>query len=157
MTDEKLQGLMKEWVDRLGLQNWTIKLLTHQRPEDMTEKDTAGCVDYSECNRAARIELLGPEFYGNCVADYDEEKTLVHELLHLMMSLFFDGDALLERVAHMILDDLAKALVAAKRDGNRKQPERLCGTCKDVLTGVEDEPCKSCDKKSNWTPKGQQP
>ena len=111
-----LNSLLSEWTDRLGLQNWQIKLCPNLRPDEMTEKEADGCVDYAECSRTARIELVAPEYYGERVIPYDPEKTLVHELLHLKMSIFFDGDAILERVAHMILDDLARALVDAKRE-----------------------------------------
>lgn len=115
MTDTELQQLLTEWQQRLGLQNWYVKLLTNCRPETMACPDADGCTDYEESSRTARIELVDPIFYGERVIPYDPEKTLVHELLHLKMSLYFEGDALLERVSNMILDDLARALVEAKR------------------------------------------
>ena len=120
MTDEELKSLMQEWVNRLGLQSWKIKLLTKQKADEMSERDSDGCVDYAECSRTARIELIDPESYGERVVPYDEEKTLVHELMHLKMSLFFESDPLLERVAHIILNDLAEALVDAKRYRNER-------------------------------------
>lgn len=115
IADEKLQELMREWVARLGLQNWKILLLTKCKPVEMTDQDTDGCVDYAESSRTARIELVDPGSYGERVIPYDEEKTLVHELMHLKMSLFFEADPWMERVAHLILNDLAEALVEAKR------------------------------------------
>jgi hypothetical protein len=115
MTDEELQKLLIEWKERLGLQSWRIKLLTNCRPENMADPEADGCVDYQESSKTARIELIDPIFYGERVIPYDAEKTLVHELMHLKMSLYFEGDAMLERVSHMILDDLARALVEAKR------------------------------------------
>jgi hypothetical protein len=51
--------------------------------------------------------------------EYDKEKTLVHELLHLKFSFLGEsGNDLQDRVAHQVLNDLAKSLVDAKRSGN---------------------------------------
>ena len=111
-------NLLVEWVTRLGLQDWVIKLEDDCKPEDMDEFDVAGCVSYSEPGKCAKIQIIDPKYYGKRIVVFDYEKTLVHELLHLKLSLLADktGD-LQERYVHQIIDDLAKALVDAKRSG----------------------------------------
>ena len=108
--------LVNEWVECLRLTDWDIKAAINCKPEEMSEMGVAGCVDYNEVCKAARIELIDPQYYGNRIVPLDLEKTLIHELLHLKLSLIADNvDELQERYVHQIIDDLAKALVKAKR------------------------------------------
>jgi len=123
--------LLKEWTERLGLQEWRIKLLDNCRPDDMVMSDVSGCTDWTECLKTARIEIIDPMFYGERIVPFDYEKTLVHELLHLKTSLVSsEVPDLQERVAHQLIDDLARALVDAKRSGllkdhkNEKENEK---------------------------------
>lgn len=109
--------LLIEWVERLHLQNWTIKVADQMLPESMTEKDDMGCVVFDEVNHAARIEILDPKYYGDRVLPFDHEKILVHELLHLKLCFLFAGDELHDRILHSLLDEIAVALVEAKRSG----------------------------------------
>lgn len=118
MEEEKLKRLAEEWQRVLGLQDWRIKLFPNCRPEEMGDPEADGFVDYQESTKTARIDLLDPTFYGNRAVEYDVEETLLHELLHLKLSLLFEGDKLLERVAHQWVDDFARALVWARRAGN---------------------------------------
>ena len=107
--------LLKEWVDRLGLQEWRIDLHPCCKPDEMTE-ETTGCSVWQEIIKAARIEILDPTFYGERIVPFDWEKTLVHELLHIKTCLISsECDPLQERIAHQLIDDLARALVDAKR------------------------------------------
>lgn len=114
-------ALLKEWQKRLGLQDWTIVLIDGLKPEEMTMKDCSGCTDFCEVSKAARIEILDQKFYGDRIVPFDYETTLVHELLHLKLSLVSDevGD-LQERYMHQIIDDLARALVDAKDQNDTK-------------------------------------
>lgn len=111
MTD----NLLKEWQDRLGLQDWTIKL-NDNVPADEMEEDSSGCVEWQESCKAALISILDPKDYGDRVVPFDYEKTLVHELLHLKLCLVSDkvGD-IQERYMHQIIDDLARAFVDTKK------------------------------------------
>lgn len=113
------KALMKEWVIRLGLQDWRITLYDECSPDEMEVQNVAGCAVWTECNKTAKIQILDPQYYGKRIVPYDYEKTLVHELLHLKTSLISDvADELQARLMHLMIDDLARALVDAKRSGN---------------------------------------
>ena len=110
------QGLLKEWQKRLGLHEWHIKLIYNCKPEDMTLDGCSGCTEWTESVKAATIEILSPTSYGNRILPFDFEKTLVHELLHLKLSLVSDNVPDLQaRYMHQIIDDFARAFVDAKR------------------------------------------
>ena len=122
MTDcIKRKSLLAEWQKRLGLQEWRIKLVDKCKPEDMTLDDVAGCTEWSEAIKTARIEIIDPKYYGKRIVPFDYEKTLVHELLHLKTCLVSDAvDDLQARYMHQMIDDLARAFVDAKRCGGAK-------------------------------------
>ena len=110
--------LLKEWQNRLGLQDWHITLLENCRPENMSMQDVVGYTTWTESTKSAVIEILDEKFFpkGAAARPYDFERTLVHELLHCKMSLLSDDDQSVQyRVCHQIIDDLARALVDAKR------------------------------------------
>lgn len=109
-------ALLKEWINRLGLQEWRIKLFPCCKPEDMTIPDVVGCSEWQESTKTARVDVIDPAYYGKRVVPFDWEQILVHELLHLKTSLISSNvDDTKERVAHQLIDDLARALVDAKR------------------------------------------
>ena len=114
----KYNALMKEWQKRLNMQDWRITLKVDCVPEDMTIDESSGCVSWAESTKTALIQIIGPKYYGQRVVPFDFEKTLVHELLHLKFSLLCDeqeAEGLRERICHQILDEIARALVEAKR------------------------------------------
>lgn len=116
------ERLMKEWQNRLGLHDWRIKLADHCRPENMALQDVSGDVDWTESTKTARIEILDEQFYGDRIVPYDYEEILVHELMHLKLSLVADMvNDLQARYMHQIIDDLARALVDAKRNGGTQK------------------------------------
>lgn len=111
---------LEEWQERLGLLDWRISLHDCVPAGEMTEENSSGFTEFQEVNKTARIEIMDPDDYGERVIPFDYERILVHELLHLKMSLIaetFGEDPMQERVAHQLIDDLARALVAAKRSG----------------------------------------
>lgn len=115
---KKHKRLLDEWQARLGLQEWRIRLKPKCRPEDMELENVAGCTAWNETIKTARIEIIDPAYYGERIIPFDWEKTLVHELLHLKTCLVSDGVGELQvRVMHQMIDDLARALVSAKRFG----------------------------------------
>lgn len=121
MMPEKPMALLKEWQKRLGLQELRIKLKPKCKPEEMTLESVAGCTEWGEVVKTARIEILDQEYYGERIVPFDWEKTLVHELLHLKTCLVSDKvDELQERVMHQMIDDLARAFVDARRKGGGK-------------------------------------
>lgn len=112
--------LLQEWVERLGLQEWRIKLKTDCKEADMRQRGSAGCVEFTECRKTAVIEIMAEEEYGDRIVAYDLEETLVHELLHLKFSLlddsaYADPSFMPDRFVHQLLDDMARALICAKR------------------------------------------
>lgn len=118
---KKHKALLAEWQARLGLQDWRIKLHDKCKPEKMMLENAAGCTEWSETVKTARIEIIDPKYYGERMVPFDWEKTLVHELLHLKTCLVSSNVLeLQERVMHQMIDDLARALVSAKRSGEGK-------------------------------------
>lgn len=112
-TDNKL---LIEWQERLGLQDWAIKVVDNCFPDEMGESDCDGYTMWQESIKTARIQILDPKYYGDRMIPFDYEKILVHELLHLKLTLVSDEvEALQARYMHQIIDDLARAFVDAKR------------------------------------------
>lgn len=112
-TKEEL-ALLEKWMRRLCLQEWRIKLITHVPAEEMAVKG-AGCTEWQEAIKTARIEIIDPADYGDRIVPFVFEKTLVHELLHLKLSFWCqDPDNVSDRVMHQIIDDLARALTGVE-------------------------------------------
>ena len=108
-TNEEL-ALLEKWKRKLCLQEWRIKLLTRLRPEEMTMDDVAGCTEWSESIKTARIKIINPAYYGDRIMPFDFEQTLVHELLHLKFSFWCrNEDDIGDRVMHQMIVDLARA------------------------------------------------
>lgn len=107
--------MLKEWQERLGLTDWVIKLSSDVH--NMPEGDCCGHTDWNETVKAAHIFLLHPDEYGDRVVEYDQEKTLVHELLHIKFTFLhnMEHEDLQGRILHQLIDDLARILVDAKR------------------------------------------
>ena len=103
-------ALLEKWKRKLCLQEWQIQLKTYLRPEEMSTDNAAGCTEWSESGKTARIEIINPACYGNRIVPFNFEKTLVHELLHLKMSFWCqDENNVSDRAMHQVIDDLARA------------------------------------------------
>ena len=114
-TNEELT-LLEKWKRKLCLNEWRIKLLTNLRPEEMTMNDVAGCSEWSESIKTARIEIIDPDYYGDRIVPFDFEKTLVHEMLHLKFSFWCQNeDDIGDRIMHQMIDDLARALTEKRK------------------------------------------
>ena len=111
--------LLNEWQERLGLQDWYIVFLTNCKLEEMAVSEADGCISYTETTKAAEIQIVDPNSRNETIRPFDFEETLVHELLHLKFCLLERGtdwdNKLQLRLLHQIIDDIAKALVNAKR------------------------------------------
>lgn len=115
-TNEEL-ALLEKWKRKLCLQEWRIKLLTHLRPEEMMVRNTAGCTEWSEAIKTARIEIINPACYGDRIVPFNFEKTLVHELLHLKFSFWCQDEySVADRLMHQYIDDLARAFTEVNND-----------------------------------------
>lgn len=80
-------------------------------------RNAAGCTEWSEAIKTARIEIINPACYGNRIVPFNFEKTLVHELLHLKFSFWCQNeDDVGDRVMHQMIDDLARALTEGDSD-----------------------------------------
>jgi hypothetical protein len=117
----KNDKLLQEWQERLGLQNWVIKLKTGCTPEELSPNNMAE-VEYTAVNRTAVIRVLEESCYGDRIIDYDFEKSLTHELLHLKFEAIYNLTELEDRIIHPLIDDMARALVMAKRGKTKRQP-----------------------------------
>lgn len=112
-----LEGVLRYWKGVLGLQDWVIKLDINCHSKEMLLPDCAGATEWTECIKSAWITILNPDEYGERIVPFDMEKTLVHELLHLKFCLLGEsGNDFQDRYVHQLIDDMARALVAARRD-----------------------------------------
>ena len=118
MKRDQYDELLDEWKNRLGLQDWRISLCPKCKPDDMSLPEANGAAVWEESSKTARIEVIDQKYYGSQLEPFDWEEILVHELLHLKLCLLSEDDNnLLERLIHILIDDLARAFVDAKRNG----------------------------------------
>ncbi len=113
-------ALLIEWMNRLGLQNWSIVLDAYCVPGEMSLAGTLGCTSWEESTRSAVIQIVDPDKLDRekLARDFDFEEVLVHELLHLKFSLLGsknEEETLSDRILHVIIDDLARAMVGIKK------------------------------------------
>lgn len=112
MTATECNELLEEWIKRLHLEDWRISFYPQEKQEDLEDKSYNALTSWEESNKTATVQILA-EGSG----DFDYEETLVHELLHLKFCLLhrsvkdFKG-----RYIHQLVDDIARALVDAKRE-----------------------------------------
>lgn len=105
---------MKEWQERLGLTDWTIKVTLCEESEMDMENSVGVCVCEASI-KAARIQIKLKKYYGNRILKYCAEQILVHELLHCKLALLNDSnDAVADRLLHQILEDLSYSMIMAK-------------------------------------------
>lgn len=110
------EEMLDYWQKLLGLTDWKVVLKTDCFSSEMKLQDSAGENEWKESIKVSVIRTLKEEEYGERILPFDLEKTLVHELLHLKFCLLDDsGNELQDRYIHQLIDDLARAFVAAKR------------------------------------------
>ncbi len=68
------EDLLRKWQKRLCLQDWHIELVTGCSPDEMMLENCAGCTDWTESAKTARIEILDPQYYGDRIKPFDLEK-----------------------------------------------------------------------------------
>lgn len=116
MTEEKATELFEKWRKILHLEAWDIRLQWCVRGRDMNIVDALGCTSYRHASHQAIVQMLDPVDFENDLFQYDYEKTLVHELLHLKFADLDDsGDPLRDKLTHQMIDDLARAFMDAIR------------------------------------------
>lgn len=122
----KEERLLDEWQERLGLQDWAITLRYDCEFEDLHLTNACAETEFERTIKAAAIRMIKPELAAGRLLDYDFEKTLVHELMHVKLSLLnIEPDSfvssILECSIHQIVDDIARALVMAKRGETKRK------------------------------------
>ncbi len=112
----KVEKMLKEWQERLGLQNWKIVVKEDVSPNEMELAMAQGECEYDTVNSCAVIRILNEKDYGDRILPFDKEKVLVHELLHIKMWFIYESDCDLQsKMVHQLIDDMARSLVDAKR------------------------------------------
>lgn len=115
------EKLLNEWQERLGLQDWAIILRYGCKQEDLELEECCGETQWQTSIKCATIKIISEEIYGNDrILDFDFEKTLVHELLHIKFSLLdmlnnSYESKVVDELRHQLIDDLARAMVMSKR------------------------------------------
>lgn len=114
LTLEEKEKLADYWVKRLQLDDWDIKFNLNASSNQM-QADCVGEARLNEVTKQAAILVLTKENFdnGSYAFEFNFERTLVHELLHLKFCLAeSDRDnELLNRVVHQLIEDMARALV----------------------------------------------
>ena len=137
LNDKVVNDLLQEWKERLGLQDWAIAVRYNCKIEDM-ELEGAGETDWNNINKCGTIKIISKEEYGSDrILDYDFERILVHELLHCKFGVIDITDRTYEshvadELRHQLIDDLARALVMAKRGETKRKLAKNCKEVKDI-------------------------
>ena len=122
MTSITASELLNEWQERLGLQDWVIILRFNLFEEDMNK--SAGETIWNNVNKLAEIHIIRDEDF-NSLIPYDYERILVHELLHIKFGYLQSEpnnyeEQVFDEAQHQLIDDLARALVMAKRGETKR-------------------------------------
>lgn len=126
------EQLLNEWQERLGLNDWAIALRYNCKFSDLELDDCCGETIWETSIKSATIRIVSEEEFGkDRIESFDFEKILVHELLHIKLGLLcftqetYEGTVTAE-LRHQILDDLARALVMAKRGQTKRGLAEWC-------------------------------
>ena len=114
----RLGELLEEWKSILHLQQWDISLGI-RREKDFLEGDNQGEITFNRVECQAIIHILDPVDWVDTPFKQDMEKTLVHELLHIIYADFEpeDSDSLQYTLWHRGIDSMARVLVSLRRKG----------------------------------------
>ena len=132
LNNKIVNDLLNEWEERLGLQDWIIKLKYNCKFSDLELENCCGETNWEDTIKTATIKIVSPKEYGNDrIVAFDFEQILVHELLHIKFGLLsftqqdYDGKVTAE-LRHQLIDDLARALVMAKRGETKRKLNPEC-------------------------------
>lgn len=132
------EKLLNEWQERLGLQDWAIVLRYNCKFSDLETQDSVGETLWNITIKNATIRIISKEEYGtDRTLPFDFEKTLVHELLHLKFGIIDSMNStyeskVVDELRHQLIDDLARALVMAKRGETKRVLEKGCKKVKQM-------------------------
>lgn len=129
-------NLLNEWQERLGLQDWAITLTINCKFDDLELDNASGETNWEDTIKTATIKIISEKEYDkDRITKFDFEQILVHELLHIKFGLLsftqqdYDGKVVAE-LRHQLIDDLARALVMAKRGETKRKLN--CNKIKDM-------------------------
>lgn len=105
------------WSSVLDLSRWSIKFQWKVKATKMNIKDAFGCTTLNKVSRLAVIQIIDQDDVTESMGEFNYEKTLVHELLHLKMAFLDDsGDDLRDTLTHAMIDDLSVSFVKARTE-----------------------------------------
>jgi len=118
-NEDEANSLLKEWKNRLFLNNWNIELID----VDSLEDNNAGLSYAQWVNSCGTIKILSEKKLKEkepFIEKLPHEKILIHELLHFKY-MGIEGDDSLESTyymekQHQLLEQMAKSLYMAKYD-----------------------------------------
>lgn len=140
MIKEDFSLLLKKWVDILGLTDWRINVVYQDCDDELSYMEIARSIDYRRAKLIIPLWVIGEKdspkdllIDPNNVHESFWEESLVHELLHLVVSpisivirqdieyqLHRDVFSLLEKTSihaeERVVDNLAVALCRAFRN-----------------------------------------
>lgn len=138
INKKEAEKLLEEWQERLGLQDYAIALRYNCKFSDLETQESCGETVWVNSIKTATIRIISEEEHGNDrVLDYDFEKTLVHELLHIkfgLVDMLYNTyeSKVVDEVRHQLIDDLARALIMAKRGETKRKLAKNCRKVKDI-------------------------
>ena len=120
-NEEQLNKSLKEWQDRLFLNDWIIKVSIVDEIFDDNGEQLQGQNIFQIENKSSHIKLLKPnEDATSRIVKFCMEVTLVHELLHCKYNwcaapqshegVYYDVSE------HALIEQMAKSLIMAKYD-----------------------------------------
>lgn len=117
---DELVELCDYWQEVLGLQDWDIALKISRATEFSMPFNCLGECSWNIATATAYINILDDiDYPKECAFKHDMEKTLVHELLHLLVGTFDISEK--ESTEHDYMErtvvKLSSALVSLKRKG----------------------------------------
>lgn len=119
--EREFQEVCKWWQKRLNLEDWIIEFkLSHEILYDSNDIQVQGCTSYDETLKCAIISITDVEYAEGSIKTLYlcSEQTVVHELLHLCLSLHeypttYDGKCA-ELINHRQVEFLARSFVEVR-------------------------------------------
>jgi len=128
LSIQDLQEAVAYWKEKLGLHYWSIDLHLMKMIDQGGDSTAAGKASWNLARRQCTVKITDPKTkYEGCV-DIDQEKTLVHELLHITFAAWdewsYDKGPMssIQNDLHVEqqLDMLAETMVTLRRSSGHK-------------------------------------
>jgi hypothetical protein len=123
MTEPELKSLCSEWQERLRLRDWKV-VARIKRVASFDVSNMQGECSWTLENKTAFIKILDTiDYSDDCVFPQDQEKTLVHELLHLHFAEWTNESKDCRTPVHgeQGIDCIAEALIKLKRQAENTE------------------------------------